>query len=132
MKQITLYILFVFFCFSCREPEDAPTFSNVAGAKTWKVGYARDNGNVFTSIYNGWRFTFGADGNLVVTEGGTTMNGTWKENVPVRQVEIFINSSALPAVFASRTWDVSFLTPTRIKLADNRFSPTQEFYLDKP
>jgi hypothetical protein len=132
MKQITLYFLFVFFCFSCREPEDAPTFSNVAVAKTWKAGYARDNGNVFTSIYNGWRFTFNADGNLVVTGGGTTMNGTWKENAPARQVELLINSSALPAVFVSRTWDVSFLTPTRIKLADNRFSPTQEFYLDKP
>jgi len=132
MKQITLYFLFVFFCFSCREPEDAPTFSNVAVAKTWKAGYARDNANVFTSIYNGWRFTFNADGNLVVTGGGTTMNGTWKENAPARQVELLINSSALPAVFVSRTWDVSFLTPTRIKLADNRFSPTQEFYLDKP
>jgi hypothetical protein len=132
MKQISLYILFVFFCFSCREPENPPTFSTVATANAWKSGYARDNGNVFTSLYNGWRFTFNIDGTLLVTGGGMNMNGTWKENVPARQVEIFINSSALPAVFVSRVWDISFLTPTRIKLADNRFSPTQEFYLDKP
>jgi hypothetical protein len=132
MKQASLVFLLFLFLFSCREPESLPTFSTVAGGNTWKVGYARDNSNVFTSIYNGWRFAFNTDGSLVVTTGGTTINGTWKENVSARQVEIFINSSSLPAVFASRTWDISFLTPTRIKLADNRFAPIQEFYLDKP
>ena len=86
MKQAFLFFFLFLFLFSCREPESPPTFSTVAGGNTWKAGYARDNSNVFTTIYNGWRFTFNSDGSLVVTGSGTTMNGTWKENVPARQI----------------------------------------------
>jgi hypothetical protein len=118
--------------FSCRTPEEAPTFAGVVVNNAWKVGYSRDNSNVFTSVYAGWLFNFNADGSCVVTGGGNTINGTWKENAPARKLTLFLNSSALPAVFASREWEVVFLTPLRIKLADNRFSPTQELYLDKP
>jgi len=132
MKYLQTSILFLFLFVACREPEAPPTFATLAVQNTWKAGYVRDNSNIITGLYNGWRFTFNSDGTLIVNGGGITMNGTWEESAAARKVLLFINSSSLPAVFASREWDLVFLTPTRIKLADNRFSPTQEMYLDKP
>lgn len=125
-------LLFIFITAACREPETLPTFSSLASGNTWKAGYVRDNNNLITGLYNGWRFTFNADGTCVVTGGGNTMNGTWEENLPARTLSLKVNATLLQAVFVSREWDISFLTPTRLKLADNRFSPKQELYLDKP
>jgi hypothetical protein len=132
MKYIPITILFVLLFAACREPETPPTFATLAVQNTWKAGYVRDGGNIITGLYNGWRFTFNSDGTLIVNGSGATMNGNWEEDVASRKVQLFINSSSLPAVFVSREWEIVFLTPTRLKLADNRFSPTQEIYLDKP
>ncbi|MFN9111971.1 MAG: hypothetical protein ACK5XN_18050 [Bacteroidota bacterium] len=132
MKYLQTSILFLFLFVACREPEAPPTFATISVQNAWKAGYVRDNSNIITGLYNSWRFTFNSDGTLIVNGGGTTMNGTWEENIAARKILLFINSSSLPAVFASREWDLVFLTPSRIKLADNRFSPVQELYLDKP
>jgi len=125
-------LLFFFIWSSCTTQESLPTFSTLAIGNSWKAGYVRDNNNIITSLYNGWLFTFNSDGTFLVTGGGTTMNGTWEENVPARKIKLLISSATLQAVFLSKEWDISFLTPMRLKLADNRFSPMQEFYLDKP
>ncbi len=130
MKYLLPFVL-LWFVSSCRQPEDPPTFSSLIVTNQWKVGYCRDGGNIITGLYNGWRFSFSADGSCIVTTGSGTVNGTWEENNAARKVKILLNSSSTPASYMSREWELIFMNPSRIKLGNDRFAPFQELYFDK-
>ncbi|MCB0440993.1 MAG: hypothetical protein H6583_05630 [Alteromonas sp.] len=43
----------------------------------WVITFFQDSGQDETNHFNGYQFTFNADGTLVATNGSETINGTW-------------------------------------------------------
>lgn len=48
-----------------------------AQSGTWRISNFNDSGQNETSDFNGYNFSFNADGSLVATNGSNTMTGTW-------------------------------------------------------
>lgn len=48
-----------------------------AESGTWRITNFNDSGQNETSDFNGYNFSFNADGTLVATNGSNTVNGTW-------------------------------------------------------
>jgi hypothetical protein len=134
MKRFLLLhlLLTAFWAVSCRKPQDLPPLSQTLLSGTWKVQTMKDNGTNYTAQYNGWRLAFAADGNMsITTPGGGNYTGTWNENNAVRRVTFTINAPLLETARLSREWDIVLVNPTRIRLANDRFAPTQELVLDR-
>ena len=75
---------------------------------------------------------FTGDGNLsITTPGGGAYTGTWSENSAARRVTFSINAPLLETARLNREWDIVLINPSRIRLANDRFAPTQELVLDK-
>lgn len=50
---------------------------NTAQSGTWRITNFNDSGQNETSDFNGYEFTFNADGSLVATNGSNSLTGTW-------------------------------------------------------
>ncbi|WP_374959990.1 hypothetical protein [Gilvibacter sp.] len=147
MKSLLLAMLTVvaFTTMSCSEDDNnnnnnnaaanllAEELRNTAASGTWRVALYEDDGQNETSDYNGYAFTFAADGMLTATNGTNTVTGTWSVSVDSSSS----NSSdddgsddsddvdfniffASPPDFEelSDDWDIVSRTDTRIELID--------------
>lgn len=54
-----------------------PSFNTVLTTGTWYVSYYNEDGDVDTSDYNGYNFTFFGNSNIEVTKNSITTLGTW-------------------------------------------------------
>lgn len=54
---------------------------DTAESGTWRITRFEEDGRDETSDYNGYSFSFNADGNLIATNGTNTVNGTWSVTV---------------------------------------------------
>ena len=49
----------------------------IAQSGTWRITNFNDSGQNETSDFNGYDFSFNADGSLVATNGSNSLTGTW-------------------------------------------------------
>lgn len=85
IKVLQISIITLFVLTSCDSDDDTnssnPTstdaIADVAETGTWRITSFIDSGEDETSDFNGYNFTFNADGSLVATNGSNTLNGTW-------------------------------------------------------
>ena len=133
MKRILLLnLVLIVLLGSCRQPEELPAASATLVSGAWKVQTMREGTTNFTAQYNGWILLFTNDGNLSVTSpGGGAYSGTWRENADSRQITIVMNGALIETARLSREWDIVLVNPSRIRLSNDRFAPTQELVLDK-
>lgn len=54
-----------------------PTFASVLTTGSWYVSYYNEDGEIDTSDYNGFTFTFFGNSNIEVTKNSITTIGTW-------------------------------------------------------
>lgn len=54
-----------------------PSFNSILTTGTWYVSYYEDDGDVETSDYNGFNFTYFANSNVEVTKNSVTTLGNW-------------------------------------------------------
>jgi hypothetical protein len=131
-KFLIAFLLITAVTLSCRKPQEVPTMTSVLLQSEWKVGYLRDNSTNYTSLYTNWRFTFKADSTVLITNGSTQLSGRWSEDVNRKKFDLTVNAPTLQGALLSREWDIVLIGPNRIKLANDKFFPTQELYFDKP
>ena len=71
---------------TCSSDDPAPSndnsqeiieIENTAESGTWIISSYVDSGQDETNDYNGYEFTFAANGTVTATNGTTTYNGTW-------------------------------------------------------
>lgn len=101
--------------------------TNTAGSGTWRVTSYVEDGNDETHHFNGYTFTFGANGVLTAVNGDQTQTGAWAvtdssssdddDSGSDIDFEIFFAS---PDEFADLTddWDIEDVTATTISLID--------------
>ncbi len=107
----------------------AQAVTDLAVSGTWVISSYIDSGMDETGDYNGYTFTFNADGSLVADNGSSTINGTWSVTTDDSSddddydspddVDFNIFFSAPPA-FEELTddWDIVSRSSTRIELID--------------
>lgn len=81
MKKLAAVVLLgtTFLFVSCKK-EDVKTQKEIESevtSGTWRISSFIDSGTDETSNFNGFTFTFNADGGLTASNGSTTYNGTW-------------------------------------------------------
>lgn len=117
---------------SCSTSDDSSDNSNntqtvvsTAQSGNWIITYYYDTDQDETSNFSGYTFTFGSNGVLTATNGGTTVTGTWSvtdsnsndDSPSDLHFNIFFSS---PANFAdlSDDWEIISVTSTKIRLTD--------------
>lgn len=142
MKTIlkpVLLILFALGVVSCDSDEDTPNNpSDVNAAELqamaqdgqWRITYFFDTDSEETSDFNGYVFTFGADGVVMASNGTTEISGTWSvsdsdddpfDDSPDDSDDVDFNLFfSAPAEFAELTddWDIIEYNASTIRLID--------------
>ncbi|WP_372944776.1 hypothetical protein [Muriicola sp.] len=107
----------------------AQAVTDLAVSGTWVVSSYIDSGTDETDDYNGYTFTFNADGSLVADNGSSTVTGTWSVTVDDSSDDDDYDSMddvdfniffAAPPIFEELTddWDIVSRSSTRIELID--------------
>ena len=73
-----------------------------------------DSGDDITADYNGYTFTFKADGMLIATKGANTFTGTWKLNSAQTRMTINIKGTKALNNLSDDSWKVARITDHRI------------------
>lgn len=110
---------------SSDDSNNTQTVVNTAQSGNWVITYYYDSDHEETSNFSGYTFTFGSNGVLTATNGGTTVTGTWSvtnsnsndDSPNDMHFNIFFSS---PANFAdlSDDWEIISVTSTKIRLTD--------------
>jgi len=83
---IKMMALVAFVFLSCEKNNDTSSFdnqveiqqvTNLVTTGAWRITSFIDSGSDETNDFNGYGFSFNADGKLIAENGSTTINGTW-------------------------------------------------------
>ncbi|WP_233702489.1 hypothetical protein [Hyunsoonleella flava] len=103
---------------------------STAQSGAWRITNFNDSGQNETSDFNGYDFTFNADGSLVATIGSNTLTGTWSVTDDSNSSDDSSNDDDIDFnIFfpvsedndfedLNDDWDVVTTTSTRIELID--------------
>ena len=84
----------------------------------YRIAKFIDTGDDETAQFNGYKFRFRANGQLVATTNtGKVFNGTWKLNSAGTMMEINISGNKALEDLDDDDWNVNILTTTRIRLS---------------
>ena len=106
------------------ENSDVSQIENTVQSGTWRISYFYDTDHEETTNFSGYTFTFKTDGNLVATNGNTTVSGTWSisdnsssSSSEEKHFNIFFTA---PPDFEnlSDDWTILSVTNLEIKLTD--------------
>ncbi len=102
--------------------------NGIALSGDWVITYFFDTDKEETSNFNGYTFTFNADGTLVASNGTTDVNGTWSitdsnssDDDSNKDSDVDFNilfTSPNNFEDLSDDWDIVSFTSTRIELID--------------
>ncbi len=107
---------------------DVAALQNSVESGTWRITRFVDDGEDETSNYEGFVFTFGADGSIVADNGTTSFNGTWRVELDddddlddLDDLELYITFSTSDEAIdeLSEDWYVLEFSDNRIRLADD-------------
>jgi len=80
MKKIVLFLSLLLMVSLGGCTNNNQDFTDTVTKGTWRVGYFISSGDEHTSLFNGYVFTFLADGTVAVTRpGAPATQGTWNE-----------------------------------------------------
>ncbi|PVW13400.1 hypothetical protein DDV96_13625 [Marixanthomonas spongiae] len=95
---------------------------NVLVDGQWSVGSYIDDGNDETADYNGYVFTFNADGTATAANNNDTVNGTWDVQPSGSGLDLVLNfeiaSEDDPFDDLNDDWDVEQFTAIQVDLKD--------------
>ncbi len=107
---------------------DVSALQNAAQSGSWRITRFVDDGEDVTSAFDGFVFTFNANGTVTSDNGANSFNGTWQIELDddddiddTDDLEFVITFSTSNDDFDDLTedWDVLEFSDTRIRLADD-------------
>lgn len=126
-RVILVFVVAIGLIVSCKK-KDEKEIKNIESqitAGTWVISYFNDSGTDETHHFNGFKFSFGDDGDLSASNGTLTYNGTWKitdsnsndDNPDDLDFNIYFN---LNNEFEDLNddWDIKSHTDTKLELID--------------
>ncbi|RFN58624.1 hypothetical protein [Marixanthomonas ophiurae] len=88
----------------------------------WSVGSYIDDGDDETNDYNGYAFTFNADGTAIAESNSDTVNGTWAVTTSSSGLDLVLNfeidNEDDPFDDLNDDWDVEQFTTVQVDLKD--------------
>ncbi|MFI5172631.1 MAG: hypothetical protein ACHQFW_09580 [Chitinophagales bacterium] len=143
MKKVKSIILMavVILAFASCAKEDVPTPSvpsltdSIEMAKgSWIVNYYYDNSNGVSNDFDGWTFSFNADGTIIVASGAESFSGSWvvenSDDDPNFDTEMVITISGNTLMDKlDHKWLITELTDSTMHLKDD--SGNEEIHFEK-
>lgn len=131
---ISAVILVTFLSCSSDSTDDVPQTVSPANVQsnatvgTWRITLYMDDNKNETSDYNGYIFTFNANGTATAVKNSVTKNGTWSSFMDDGKVKFLLNfGDILPLDEISDDWDVIEITTNRIKLEDTSGDGSKDY-----
>jgi len=95
----------------------AENLKNTVSSGTWKVTYYYDTDHEETANFTGYTFTFGANGNLLVSNDILSFSGKWSAINDSNRSKVVLEF-ATPAQFEeiSEDWEVVAISATEVQL----------------
>jgi hypothetical protein len=115
--------LLCLFVFSCSDDDNtSPRNTAEITSGSWHVALFKDSGNDETADFNGYSFTFAANGTATAISGGNSKHGTWSINSNVTRFNLDFGAKTdanKPLGELTDNWVVVSITTTEIKLEDD-------------
>ena len=92
-----------------------PVFSDVLTDGNWRITYFYDDGDE-TVNYNGYNFTFNANGTVTAVKNSTTINGTWSTYVDSGETKLNLNFDGIVLDELEDDWRIIEFSETQIRL----------------
>jgi len=135
LKGMLIVFIYTALAMSCdkddddnqQQESDLSQIENTAQNGNWRVTYFYDSDKVETDHFNGYVFSFNANGSLVAVNGSTTITGTWSVTDSNSSDDDGGSSDtdfniffASPPDFEdlSDDWDIVSVTNSKIELTD--------------
>lgn len=118
MKLSAFVVIMMMVMWSCKKDDSSPssTIDNTVQQGNWKITLFNDSGNDETNHFTGYEFTFNADGTVVATSNGNTVNGIWSTGNDDSQSKLVLNFGATsPFDELNEDWHVTEETSTLIR-----------------
>ncbi len=93
-----------------------PLLTSVITAGTWKVSYLSNNNSDHTTLYNGYNFSFNANGSSVAVKNTTNINGTWSTRLDSGKSKLVFSFAGSILDELENDWKVIEYTTTTIRL----------------
>lgn len=124
LKSMHVFVLLSsLFLISCQRNNSADLtqiqVTTTIQSGTWKVTLFNDNGIDETSNFNGFSFTFNANGTATATRNSLVTDGSWVSGTDDSKVKLILDFGvASPLDELNEDWRVLERTDTRIKLTN--------------
>jgi hypothetical protein len=106
-------------------------FSTVIKSGTWRITYLYDDNFDKTSYYNGYNFTFNANGTSVALNNSSPTNGTWSTYLDSGLTILVLGFDGANLKLIEEDWKVIEFTQTTIRLRHGGGSNPDYLYLTK-
>jgi len=93
---------------SCSDDNTAPSTKGIIQQGKWKITSFSNNGTDETSSFSGYEFTFGSNGQVTATKGGSSIPGTWSTGADESMNKISLTFASLALINLNHEW--TFLT----------------------
>jgi len=109
---------------SCSKKSDtvvvAVSSSSIIVQSNWRVTYYSDSGTEGTANYNGFRFTFSANGSVAASNDLFTINGTWSTHNDDSSNKLLLNfGSSFPDLASlNHDWHIVEKTSAKLRMED--------------
>lgn len=114
---------------TCNDDTSNGELANVIVDGTWYVSSFIDDDHDETYEFNGYNFTFAANGNVTAVKNTTTINGTWQHKINGGFSKLDLNFTGSMLQELEEDWQVLEYTETMIKLRHENGGGSDMHYL---
>lgn len=107
-NTLILLVISLFSLSSCSDDNAAPSTKAIIQQGKWKITSFSNNGTDETSTFNGYEFTFAANGQVTATKSGSSVTGTWSAGADESFNKISLTFASLALINLNHEW--TFLT----------------------
>lgn len=125
MVLLGFILSFSFISCSSNDDDNSNTQNNNGTSEivvdgSWRVTLFQEDNSNQTNHFNGYSFTFNANGSLIAVNGGTIQTGTWSTNGDDSSNKLWINFPSAPDdnpfEEISEDWQIISKTASKIEL----------------
>ena len=112
MKQLytILFLLTAAALPSCKkyiQQQEKNAVLQIMTTGVWYVQQYQQNDSDITASFNGYIFKFNANGTVVGTQGGNSVNGTWSANISALTISSDFPTAGDPLKELNETWKIT-------------------------
>lgn len=131
-KTFTISLLIILSIISgCRKEKiRGKTVAETITNGIWKVSFYKINSIVHTTDFSGYTFTFSTDSSLILTNGATSVTGSWEYNSEQNLFTILLNTTTLLSEI-NKNWLLILMNDDEFIFSEESSGIDEELHFNK-